>query len=255
MVKIPALVGIVPRKNLWSIIQKEKWYHIPVESAPKNAHLVKYIGFYFPSVFGEGLQYKVHFYAGVSGVDVVKRVSLFPDEPEHKRAEKNYFQFHLREIKNLPQPIPSLRWRRIIHIPTSYKKLLTAREINDLYDTSPIEEKMYREMKRGKIPAERQLFVKVDDRYYSLDFGVFCKRGMIDLECDGERYHILPGAITRDRRRNNELTSSGWNVLRFSGKEIRESPESCIRILNKTIRGLGGIADVSSKTGIYKSPL
>ncbi|GAG79632.1 unnamed protein product, partial [marine sediment metagenome] len=50
MLNQPALVGIVPRKNLWSVIQKEKWYHIPVESAPKNAVFAEYLGFYFPSV-------------------------------------------------------------------------------------------------------------------------------------------------------------------------------------------------------------
>ena len=30
----PALVGIVPRKELWPIIRKERWYHIPIASAP-----------------------------------------------------------------------------------------------------------------------------------------------------------------------------------------------------------------------------
>ena len=45
MPKHPALVGIVPRKNLWPIIQEEKWYHIPVESAPKNAELAEYLDF------------------------------------------------------------------------------------------------------------------------------------------------------------------------------------------------------------------
>ena len=47
----PALVGIVPRKELWSIIQKEKWYHIPVKSAPKNISFVEYLAFYFPKCF------------------------------------------------------------------------------------------------------------------------------------------------------------------------------------------------------------
>jgi len=50
-----ALVGIVPRQGLWSLIERERWYHIPVESAPGNALSVK-------------------------------RIQLFPREPEHKRA-------------------------------------------------------------------------------------------------------------------------------------------------------------------------
>jgi len=37
----PALVGIIPRKELWPLIQKEKWYHIPVESAPLPAKLLR----------------------------------------------------------------------------------------------------------------------------------------------------------------------------------------------------------------------
>ncbi len=85
MPKSPALVGIVPRKKLWEIIQQERWYHIPVESAPKNASFAEYVAFYFPDVFGEELKYKVGYYAKVRKVDVVKRLQLFPEEQKHKR--------------------------------------------------------------------------------------------------------------------------------------------------------------------------
>lgn len=240
MTNHPALVGIVPRKDLWPIIEKEKWYHIPVESAPKNAKNVEYLGFYFPSVFGEKLKYKVWYYAKVKKVDVVKRIELFPKEPCHKRADKDYFQFYLDQIKELPKPIPSKRWRRIIHIPTSREKLFTAEEINDLWNTSPLEEKMHREMKKRKIDAERQWFVRVDGQNYCLDFGIFCKNGNIDVECDGEKYHLIPDALIRDRTRNNQLVSYGWQVLRFLGKEINCNREYCCRIIEKTIKRLGG---------------
>ena len=39
-----ALVGIVPRKGLWSLIERERWYHVPVESAPGNALSVRFGG-------------------------------------------------------------------------------------------------------------------------------------------------------------------------------------------------------------------
>lgn len=244
MQKHPALVGIVPRKNLWDIIQEERWYHIPVESAPKNAAVVEYLGFYFPSDFGKKLQYKVNFYAKVKSVDVVKRINLFPKEKEHERANKDYFRFSLVKIKELSKPIPSLRWRRIVHIPTSCEKLFSAEEINDLYDTSPLEEKMYLEIKKREIAAERQIYVKANNGFYCLDFGIFCKKGGIDLECDGEKYHILPEALARDRKRNNELTSFGWRVLRFSGKEINKTINNCFKIIEKTIGNLGGISEI-----------
>jgi len=243
MSKYPALVGIVPRKNLWHKIQEEGWYHIPVKSAPKNASRVEYLAFYFPKIFGEEYQYKVSYYAKVLGVETKKRIKLFPEEKEHQRANKDYFQFHLEKIKKLPKPIPSIRWRRIVHIPTSCEKLFAAQEINDLYDTSPLEEKMYLEMKKRGITTERQFYVKVGTGFYCLDFGIFCKKGDIDVECDGEKYHILPEALTRDRQRNNQLTSFGWSVLRFTGKEINQTIKNCFRTIETTIGNLGGISE------------
>ena len=67
----PALVGIVPRRNLWPRIQEEKWYHIPVESESKNALATEYLGFYFPKAFGKQYQYKVSYYAKVVGDDQI----------------------------------------------------------------------------------------------------------------------------------------------------------------------------------------
>lgn len=239
----PALVGIVPRKKLWGIIQEQKWYHIPVESAPKNIILAEYIAFYFPDCFGKEDRFQIKYCAKVIKIDIVKRIKLFPNEKGHENAKKNYYQIYLGKIKELPKPIPSLRWRRIVHIPTSYEKLCVAEEINDLYDTSPLEEKMYLEMKKRAIAVERQFYVESGGKKYCLDFGIFCKKGNIDLECDGEKYHTLPAALVKDRERNNELTSYGWRVLRFSGKEINQAMDSCLAKIKRTIKNLGGILE------------
>ena len=237
----PALVGIVPRVNLWDIIQEKGWYHIPVESAPKNVSFAEYIAFYFPKAFGAEQRYRVNYYANVRKVNIVKRIQLFPEELEHKKAQKDYYQFHIGRIKKLPNPIPSRKWRRIIHIPTTYQKLFAAEEINDLYDTSPLEDKMHQAMKRCEIEAERQVYVRAGGQNYCLDFGIFCREGNIDVECDGEKYHTLPDALAKDRERNNQLASFGWRVLRFSGKEINRVLQDCLGIVKRTINNLGGL--------------
>ena len=59
MQKQPALVGIIQRKELWPLIQKEKWYHIPCESIHKNVFPIKYLGFYFPECFDKKNQHKI----------------------------------------------------------------------------------------------------------------------------------------------------------------------------------------------------
>lgn len=237
----PALVGIVPRKNLWPIITRQHWYHIPVKSAPRNVTKIKHLAFYFPSAFGQKLKYQVIYYAPVEKVDTAKRINLFPDETRHPRCNEDYYQIHLGEIKKLPRAIPSRRWRRIVHIPTTLYNLFTASEINDLYNTSLLEEKMYRALKQQKIYPERQLYVKAGNQMYCLDFCIFCKRANIDLECDGERYHVLPDAVTKDRMRNNQLTSFGWHILRFSGSEINRNLKECLQLIAKTIQFLAGL--------------
>ncbi len=76
-------------------------------------------------------------------------------------------------------------------------------------------------------------------------FGIFCKKGDIDVECDGEKYHILPKALARDRKRNNQLTSFGWQVLRFSGQEINRALHDCFKVIEMTIGNLGGVSQAT----------
>ncbi len=121
------------------------------------------------------------------------------------------------------------------------ERLFSALEINDLYDTSPLEEAVYEKLKQNRIKAERQVYVDTDSAKYCLDFGVFCREGKIDIECDGETYHNIPEAYTKDRVRNNELTSHGWRVLRFGTKQIKNDIDGCINMIAKTVELLGGI--------------
>ena len=234
------LVAIVPRKKDWEIIKTQHWYRIPVKSAPAIINQVKFLAFYQPKVFAKD-KWSVNYYAEVKNFEIVKRIELLPDEPKHVRSENEYYKITISELKKLPRPIPSRRWRRITFIPTTYNRLFEAKEINDLYCTTPIEEKMYRSLQKEKIPAERQLFVYDTKNPCCLDFAIFCKDGKLNVECDGEPYHSSKEAQIKDRKRDNDLTSIGWSILRFSGKEINQKPIDGIRQIRKTIKSLKGI--------------
>lgn len=240
------LVGIVPRKSLWPLIQKEKWYHIPVEAFMKlqipDIVSVKYIAFYFSSIFNAQYRYKVMYYAKITRVEIKKRIALFPDEPTHKNVDENYYQFYLEKIEKLPQPIVYRMQRKIIHIPSNTQKLFEAKEINDLWSGNPLEDEMYQALKKKKIMAERQFFIEVGEEKYYLDFGIFCRQGNIDVECDGIQYHTKPASLDKDRRRNNQLSSIGWHILRFSSQEIWEDMAGCLSIIERTMKSLGGMS-------------
>ncbi len=238
----PALVGIVTRQKDWDLVRSEHWYRIPVRTAPAGLEKVRHLAFYQTRVFGDE-KWAVNWYARVRGISEAKRRDLVPDEPRHPRADANYYRIALGELKRLPHPIPSRRWRRIVFIPTSLERLLHAQEINDLFKVSPIEEKLYFTLKDMGLPAERQLFVREEGTGFMLDMAVFCRDGSLDIECDGDAYHSGRDKAEADRERDNTLTTAGWHILRFSGRRILGDTDKCVQTVSRTVRRLGGLRD------------
>jgi len=241
------LVAIVNKKRDFAIIQNKNWYRIPVFSAKKwlkERWPPQWVAFYQTKVFGDEA-YSVSYYAQVLDIRKVRRWQLFPNEPPGKKDNYWYYQLILSPPKKLPKPILSRRWRRIIFIPTTWQKFINAVEINDLYDESPLEDRLWAEFKRHNIPAERQEFITVKQRNYALDFAVYCASGSIDVETDGDTWHANPEKAAEDNLRDNALESVGWKVLRFSTPQIREQvAEYCIHTVTDTINKLGGVDEM-----------
>lgn len=239
------LVAILPKPRDLDIARERHWYRIPVNSVKrflKERWPPEWVAFYQPKVFGREA-FGVRYYSRVVGIRHAFRYELFPDEPINKKTNKRYFQVMLAPMEQLPQPILALRLRRIVFIPTTWEKLISAAEINDLYDESPLEDRLWAELKRLKIQVERQFFVPVGKRKgYFLDFAVFCNAGKLDVETDGDTWHIGCSSASEDNERDNELTSKGWDILRFRGQRIREEmADYCIPKIAETVNRLGGL--------------
>lgn len=208
----------------------------------KGLESVRFLAFYQTRLFGDE-KWSVNWYAPVHGMSKVTRRELLVDEPGHPRAGAEYFRMALGELKRLPNPIPSRRWRRIVFIPTSLERLLHAQEINDLFKVSPIEEKLYFTLQDAGLPAERQYFVREGGAGYMLDMAVFCRDGNLDVECDGDTYHSGRDKADADRERDNTLTTAGWHILRFSGRRVVGETDRCVETVRRTVRRLGGVRD------------
>jgi very-short-patch-repair endonuclease len=236
------LVAILPTRADFEILQQQGWYRIPADKALKSWP-PRWLAFYQPQVFGPEA-FAVNYYGRVRDIRLVKRRDLFPELPHDPKADRDYFQIRLEGLELLPRPILSARWRRVVFIPTTWPKFVRAEEINDLYDESPLEDDLWAELKALQIKAERQWLEQVETAYYFLDFAIFCERGRIDVETDGDTYHTQPERAASDYRRQNHLTSTGWKVLRFNGQQIREGMSSdCVPLVVKTISRLGGASD------------
>ncbi len=238
------LVAIMNDPADFAIAQEQYWYRIPVYSVKrflKKRWPPEWLAFYQTKVFGSE-RYSVRYYARAIEIRKVFRHELFPDEPINEKTNKRYYQLMLSSLQQLPEPILARRWRRIVFIPTTWNKFLTAEEINDLYDDSPLEDRLWAELKRRAIDAERQFFVPAKRQGYLLDFAIFCNDGKLDVETDGDTWHADPARIPQDNQRNNDLAGLGWTVVRFNGKQIREEMvEYCIPSIMENVNQAGGL--------------
>lgn len=235
------LVAVLTNTRDFAIAQEEHWYRIPERTAPRMLRKARWLAFYHTAVFGEA-KWAVHFVAPIKRVDRLLRRDLLPNEAEHPRASEPYLRLEIGELEKLERSVPSARQRRIVFIPTTLAKLRAAREINDLYHDSLLEDQHWTALRDANIPAERQLYVGERETNYSLDFAIFCARGSLDVECDGDTWHLRPETVVEDNDRNNFLASHKWYVLRFSSRELAEPKLSyAVEQIRDTAERLGGI--------------
>jgi very-short-patch-repair endonuclease len=240
------LVAILNHPDDLAVARDQHWYRVPVRSAEKwlrDRWPPRWLAFYQTKVFGpEG--FAIHYYAPVLDVRQLYRWQLFPDRPRDDKAMQRYYQLILGPLQRLPHPIPSRRWRRIIFIPTTWQKFISADEINDLYDASPLEDCLWAELKRLDLHAERQEFVTANGTDYALDFALYCAAGKLDVETDGDTWHSDPRRIPEDNRRDNDLETGGWKLLRFNTCQLHEQmSDYCLPTIVENIQRVGGIAD------------
>lgn len=73
---------------------------------------------------------------------------------------------------------------------------------------------------------------------YFVDFVHLDSKTIIEL--DGHETHSSPDAIAYDRKRQRDIESVGWKVIRFGGKEIYSNVELCvnetIQIINQSLK-------------------
>lgn len=144
----------------------------------------------------------------------------------------------------LPNYIVSARLRRVTFIPTTWQKLWTATEINDLWDGSILEDVLWKQFKRLKLKPERQELVTLEQNNYFLDFTFHCAKGDLNVETDGDVWHSDPRRIAEDNKRDNALAAQGWRLLRFNTSQIQEQmTDYCLPIINEIIKDLGGLVD------------
>jgi very-short-patch-repair endonuclease len=238
------LIALLHTKKDWALLQQTGIYRIPASRAPEIVRdgTLTHVAFYFPKEFGDEA-FQVKWYAEVQYVKVRRRIEAVPDEPYHPRAQTDYFLIGLRNLSVLEEPFISLRPRRLLFIPTTEEKFFrpVAREINHLFNDSPLENLLWDSFYALSIPAERQYLMVVSKKELILDFAIFCKNRNIDVECDGDTYHNSKPRIEKDKVRNNMMESAGWSVLRYTTDMLTKDLPWVMNNITETVNRYGGV--------------
>lgn len=125
------LVAFMPNPRDMEIARVLGWYKIPLKSAPKVVS-VDWLAFYQPASFGKEHKWRIEKIAPVQGHEMLPRHLIIKDEPDHKRAEEEYFKIQLGPMQELPQPIMAGKWKRILFLYTTGDRLLTSETIDQL---------------------------------------------------------------------------------------------------------------------------
>lgn len=245
------LVALLPKRSALEILRTEGWYHIPVESVPhrwEEGWRPKVMAFYQGKVFGKDDGYKIRYFGEVSQVDIVQRKELFPDDEENQhKAENLYYCIRVKSAQERYRPIISYRPRRLVFIPTTWEKFKFADQINDLFDGSPLEDRLWKALKYINIMAERQWKIVVQSHNYYLDFAVFCQHGKLAIETDGYTTHFdTKNQIDYDTWRQNEIELDGWRFLHYTTKQVRDDWTPYLSQIQKVIDQLGGMESPDS---------
>lgn len=125
------LVAVMTNPRDLEIARLLGWYRVPLRKAPKLIE-VDTVAFYQTSGFGEEHRWQIEYYAPLRGHELTTRRELLRDEPDHPRAQEEYYKLQLGPLERLPSPIPAGRWRRVTFLYSTGERLAAARSLREL---------------------------------------------------------------------------------------------------------------------------
>ncbi len=231
------LVAVMNNRRDFEIARAQGWYRIPVATAPPQI-AAEHLALYFTKAFGPE-KWSIRYYAPIRRFRIVNRLDLLPQEPDHPRAHRQYYKIEIGSLQLLPQPIPSRRLRRITFMLTTLRRLLDAQEINDLWVTDSLKERLWGELQRQGIEAEREYLVQEGRVAYLLDFAILCRRGNLGIEC-GSRLGGVSVAESGSLRAYF-LDSRGWEILHFTAAALEDDLVACVDVVMQHVEKHGGL--------------
>lgn len=125
------LVAVIPNRRDLDIARLLGWYRIPLKSAPKVI-APDYLALYQTGAFPGEERWQIRYITPVLGHELTTRKDLMRDQPDHPRANEEYFKLQLGGLQELNPPIPAGDWKRVTFFYSTVRNLCRAETLRDL---------------------------------------------------------------------------------------------------------------------------
>lgn len=215
------LVVVLNNKRDFEIARVLGWYRIPFKTAPKTV-AVDYVAFYQTAKFGAE-KWAINYVAAVRGHELTTRAELLRTQPDHPRANEQYYKLQLGPLERLARPIPSRKWRRLTFVYTLGEKLLAATEINDLIVQSADRERLWQALRERGLHAEKQYATANGGE---VDLAILCALGNLGI------------AFGAEKQIKEQPT---WTYLNFPDDALSANLPGVVHEIETAAKKLGGV--------------
>jgi hypothetical protein len=204
------LVGVINRKRDFDKAREEHWYRVPQDKASPGLY-AEYIAFYFSRSFKE-LNGGIHYYARRTGMELVRRRDLLPDEADHPRADALYHKIQFGELRRKDPPILNPTRRAVAFIYTTWDRFIQAAVLADLYSQADqFVDRVFHALEDAGVRAERIWEVGRNGAQIRIP----CQQGMVIASTAACEAPLIPLPV-----------QSGAGALRASVKMLLRAAEA-----------------------------
>jgi very-short-patch-repair endonuclease len=108
-------------------------------------------------------------------------------------------------------------------------------ELTDPRAESPLETHVRLILRDAGLIPDLQVEVRFSDGRHAGRIDLGWRRWRVGIECDGREPHEATSALFRDRRRQDDLESLGWLLVRVTWRDVWDDPAGIVRRVRRKL--------------------
>ena len=159
------------------------------------------------------------------------RSELLPDETDHPRADDYYFRIDIGPLQRLEHPVPAASMRRITFIHTTLHRLLTAKDVRELFYREDPFEKLWQTLRANRLRPMPNRIVEE----WPVDITLRARGGYLGIRCSND-----PATRAETREIQPVPAPDRWEILWLPPNRLESDMDSCLRNIGAALINLGG---------------